>query len=164
MKPLTYHEQVAAQCGYPAGLFGYSPGEREYWHEDLPWLARLHNPQYYGLDPAQAAQELDQLHGIFVTWNENMAPRFRAGSALAGKPVEVGAALSPGDVLIWWGPGEAADCFEIARVVKQETSFLRLAYDNGGYARKLAWVPGTVLSERPVYRVTHYSTTPYLSL
>lgn len=156
----TNSERIAQQLGYPLGVCGYTPNERFYWYDPaLAWANTLLNPTHFGLDPVAAAAELASLYALPLVWNENMAPRFATGTFLAGLPLPVGDEVKVGEVLLWWAPGEAHDCPEIARVVAVEQNLLRLACDNGGRAYRLAWGPAAPV--QTVYRATHYISQPY---
>lgn len=154
----TTLEQVAAASGYPSHCFGYSPNEQGYWTEPgMPWVLPLLNPRHHGLDPAACEQELAGLMA-FRPWNENMAPRFPDGCFLAGKPLPWGAPVQVGQVLAWVAPGDAWDCFALARVVEVQADALRLACDHSPARYRLPW--GVGLPAFPVYRITHYVTQP----
>lgn len=154
----TNLEQVAQQLGYPSHLFGFTPNERAYWTEPgMPWVLPLLNPAHFGLDPVTCEQELAGLMA-FRPWNDNMAPRFADGCLVAGKPLAWGAPVQVGQLLAWVGPGEALDCFELARVVAVGAGELWLACDHSPARHCLPW--GVGLPDYPVYRITHYVTQP----
>ena len=159
MENLTNPEQVAQAQGYPATLFGFTPNDGPYWREPgMPWVLPLLNPQHFGLDPVACQTEL---HGLmaFDLWNENMAPRFPRGTYLAGKPLPWGSEeVEPGHLLAWLAPGEAWDCFDLARVVEIHATYLLLAYDNGGHTLRLPWQHAYPTPR--AYRITHYVTQP----
>lgn len=162
MHQQTESEARAQRLGWPLGVQGYGPNERQYYVEPaLDWVNCLLNPTHYDLDPDACQQQLARLAFLPRLWNDNMAPRFAAGTTLAGHRVRVGQPVAVGAVLCFWLPGEAKDCAEWARVVSCAGGELRLACDNGQRPYCLPWTKADARRVGRVYQVTHYCSQPF---
>jgi hypothetical protein len=155
----TLEEKVAAERGYPTRLLGlYTPKDAAYWHENLHWLTELLKPGLFGLDPHAAAKEVRALTQDLQVSNDMMAPRFPAGTVLAGKRVKFGDLLSPGEVFGWYEPHAEGPVLKLVRLAEVRNNALHFTHDNHVATVRLSWRADCPAF--PMYRITHYVSLP----
>jgi hypothetical protein len=149
--------EIAAERGFPATLFGFTPADAGYWREPgVPWTGAL----------PQTAAELEayrlQPDGMLVQYelaqdDHRMAPRFPGGSLLRVIPVTCKRAIVQG-VYLWKWTEEGVEYANMGRLHQIRRGRLRLTHDVDGreVGCRLRWSNPTF----KLYRVIGYDSIP----
>lgn len=162
--------EVAQQAGYPSTLFGFTPEQREYWHEPgLPWFTAemFQNP------PADTREGTPDYYKGWATLpcigdiaGEHMAPRFPRGCAINTMPVFHKGMLVVGKVYVYRFENKETGEVEwnMGRLVKIGGNYLEVASDNPGpdEADRTIWLLREEEGQATwdVREVTHYAAYP----
>lgn len=151
---------LAAACGYPATLFGFTPDRAEYWQEPgLPWLTveQMHSDQ---MPPDRQGHKAILCVGYMGT--NSMAPRFPKNCGVQTMPVFEKQNLVVGRVYTYRHRHSETDewCSEMARLVKIGSNYLEVKADN--HPTPSRWLLRDDEREAvwDVREVTHYVSYP----
>jgi hypothetical protein len=151
----------AHALGLPPTLFGFTPEQKEYWHEPgLPWLTSKmyadHEKMPLGYQGFRA------LLSIGYMGSNNMAPRFPKGCGVQTMPVCEKKNLVVGRVYTYRYQNQASQEWEweIGRLVKIGGNYLEAKADNHPTPR--IWLLRDEEREAvwDVWEVTHYASYP----
>ena len=156
----------AATLGYPATLFGYTPAQREYWHE--PGMP-LFTPEMFMNAPADNREGTPDYYKGWPTVpcigdvdGDHMAPRFPRGCAVNTMPVFNKGMLVVGRVYTYCYVNEATgrEEWNMARLLRIGGNYLEVKPDNGEQVSLWLLRDNAEQATWDVREVTHYAAYP----
>lgn len=148
--------QAAAQ-GYPTTLFGFTPEQKEYWHEPgLPWLPlNKEMPMGYGKTRMIPCS-------LLIDRGSRMAPRFPQGCEVNVTPVYEKKNLVMGKVYlyVYRNSETGKEACDLGRLSHIGGNYLKVTFDNDPVPALWLLRDDEQQAVWDVYEVTHYAIYP----